>query len=73
MTSDTCQVGQLSSPLQQHYNEISLSSHLCADIKYIYSFKYKMIPFIAFDAEIRNIQCHLNEAISNLHLIHVRI
>ena len=74
MTSEMCLVGQwtpLSSTLQQRYD--TLPSPQCTDVTYIYAFMYKMLPFIIYDAEIRNILCHLHEAISNLDHIYVSI
>ena len=74
MTPETCRVGQwtpLSATLQQCYD--ALPSPQCTDITYIYSFLYKMLPLIVRDADIRNILCHLLEAISNVDHIYVSV
>ena len=74
MTSETCLVEQwtpLSITLQQRYD--ALPSPQCTDITYIYAFMHKMLLMTIYDAEIRNILCHLREAISNLDHIYVSL
>ena len=66
-----CHVGfptDLSNSLQQRYDQ--LPSPQCTNITYIHTFVNKMLLFLN-DVDIRNIVCHLNEAISNLNRLQV--
>ena len=72
MNSELCHVGvptPLPSALQQRYDQ--LSSPQCTDLTYINTFLYKML-LMTSDAEIRDILCHLRDAVSKLDRIHVR-
>ena len=74
MPQEHCSVGNLtplSTALQRRYDQ--LEAPQCTNLTYIYTFFYKMILMTSHDAEIRNILCHLNDAASNLNLIHVSI
>ena len=71
MTPEICFKGQLTSlpnNLQQRYDQ--LPSPQCTNITYMHTFVNKMLLFLN-DADIRNIVCHLNEAISNLNCLQV--
>ena len=71
MTPEMCfkrQLTSLPSNLQKHYDQ--LPSPQCTNITYMHTFVNKMLLFLN-DADIRNIVCHLNEAISNLNRIQV--
>ena len=71
MTPESCReepLTPLPTVLLQRYAQ--LSSPQCTNITYINTFVHKMLLLIN-DADIRNIICHLNEAISNLNRIHV--
>ena len=71
--SETCHVGPLTglpSSLQQRYDQ--LRAPQCTNHTYINTFLNKLVLFIN-DNDIRNILCHLNDAISNLNFIHVSI
>ena len=66
-----CYVGTptaLPNDLQQRYNQIP--SPQCTNITYMNTFVHKMLLFLN-DADIRNIVCHLNDAISNLNRLQV--
>ena len=70
-SSDTCHVGPvtpLPTTLQQRYAQ--LQAPQCTNLTYINTFVSKLVLF-ANDADVRNIICHLNEAISSLNSIHV--
>ena len=67
----SCHVGfptDLSNSLQQCDDQ--LPSPQCTNITYMYTFVNKMLLFLN-DADVRNIVCHLNEAISNLNCFQV--
>ena len=71
MDSELCHVGfptALSNSLLQRYGQ--LPSPQCTNITYMNTFVHKMLSFIN-DADIRNIICHLTDAISNLNRLHV--
>ena len=71
MSEEQCNVGPLTplpTSLQQHYDQ--LQAPQCTNLTYINTFLNKMLLFIN-DNEIRNILCHLSEAVSQLHHIHV--
>ena len=71
MSEEQCNVGPLnplSTSLQQRYDQ--LQAPQCTNLTYINTFLNKMLLFIN-DNEIRNILCHLSEAVSKLHQIHV--
>ena len=73
MTPEMCFKGQLTilpAALQQHYDQ--LPSPQCTNITYMNTFVHKLLLFLN-DADIRNIVCHLNEAISNLNRLQVSI
>ena len=74
MDSELCHVGfptALPSDLRQRYNQ--LPSPQCTNITYINTFVHKMLLFLinANDSDIRNIICHLTDAVSNLNRLHV--
>ena len=58
------------SSIQQRYDQ--LPSPQCINITYMNTFVHKLLLFLN-DADIRNIVCHLNEAISNLNCLQVSI
>ena len=71
MPEEHCNVGPLTplpTSLQQRYDQ--LQAPQCTNLTYINTFFYKLVLFIN-DDEIRNILCHLSEAVSQLHHIHV--
>ena len=71
MPEEQCNVGPvipLPTSLQQRYDE--LQAPQCTNLTYINTFLNKMLLFIN-DNEIRNILCHLSEAVSQLHHIQV--
>ena len=71
MTPEMCFKGELTSltsNLQQRYDQ--LPSPQCTNITYMHTFVNKMLLFLN-DADIRNIVCHLNEAVSNLNRLQV--
>ena len=75
MTAAMCFKAQptiLSVALQQRYDQ--LPSLQCTNnfITYMYNFVPKMLSFIN-DADIRNIICHLTDAVSNLNHFQVRM
>ena len=73
MTPEMCFKGQstpLLATLQQRYDQ--LPSPQCTNITYMNTFVHKMLSFLN-DADIRNIVCHLTDAISNLNRLHVSI
>ena len=65
------QLADLPTSLQQRYDQ--LQAPQCTNLTYINTFSYKMFQFLSDDAEIRDIVCHLDEAVSKLHHIHVSI
>ena len=73
MTPELCHKGFptiLPTAHQQHYDQ--LPSPQCTNITYMHTFVDKLLLFLN-DADIRNIVCHLNEAISNLNRLQVSI
>ena len=71
MTPEMCFKAQptiLSVALQQRYDQ--LPSPQCTNITYMNTFVHKMLSFIT-DADIRNIICHLSDAVSNLNRLQV--
>ena len=74
MTPEMCFKGQptpLPATLQQRYNQ--LPSPQCTNITYMNTFVHKMLLFLSDDADIRNIICHLSDAVSNLNRLHVSV
>ena len=66
-----CHVGfptALSNSLLQRFD--LLPTPQCTNITYMNTFIHKMLSFIN-DADIRDIICHLTDAISNLNRLHV--
>ena len=72
MTKETCTSGSIALPtaLQQTYDQ--LSSPQCTNYTYMQAFVSKMLVHTVNDGDMRNIVCHLTDAIYNLNLIHVR-
>ena len=73
MSSEICNVGYLTAlptPIQQQYDQ--LQAPQCTNLTYISTFASKLL-FMTYDADIREILCHLNDAVSKLNRIHVRI
>ena len=75
MTPEMCFKGQptilpAALDLKRHYDQ--LPSPQCTNITYMHTFVDKLLLFLN-DADIRNIVCHLNEAISNLNRLQVSI
>ena len=71
MPQEECDVGTvtpLPTSLQLQYDQ--LQAPQCTNLTYINTFLHKLLIFINEDG-IRNILCHLSEAVSKLHLIHV--
>lgn len=71
MTSENCHVGQLTPlppSIQQTYN--TLQAPQCTNITYMNTFVHRLLIYTG-DADIRNIVCHLSDAVSKLHLLHV--
>ena len=71
MPEEQCYVGPLTplpTSLQQRYDQ--LQAPQCTNLTYIKTFLHKLVLF-RNDTEIRNIWCHLNEAVSQLLHIHV--
>ena len=69
--SETCHVGPvtpLPPALQQHFDQLQVPR--CTNYTYINTFLHKLVLFTN-DADVRNIICHLNDAISSLNSIHV--
>ena len=72
MNSELCHVGiptALPNELRQRYGQ--LPSPQCTNITYMNTFVHKMLLLSINDADIRNIICHLTDAISNLNRLHV--
>ena len=55
--------------LQQRYDQ--LPSPQCTNITYMNTFVHKMLLLLINDADVRNIICHLTDAVSNLNRLHV--
>ena len=74
MPEEQCYVGPLTplpTSLQQRYDQ--LQAPQCTNLTYINTFLHKLqlVLFRNDDDEIRNILCHLNEAVFQLRHIHV--
>ena len=74
MPEEQCYVGPLTplpTSLQQRYDQ--LQAPQCTNLTYIKTFfhKLQLVLLRNDDDEIRNILCHLNEAVSQLRHIHV--